>query len=266
MTQYDDFAGLYDIVYAGLEHDIPFYLELAKQSGSPVCELACGNGRVLLPIARAGLSVTGIDSSERMLEGLQARLDAEPPDVQGRVALKCADVRDYRFGTKFKLVFCAFHSFQHLETTEDQLACLRSVREYLADDGLLCLNVFAPRYDWLALAQQEQQARTITDPSTGREAVVRLLTKRNWLEQKIESTMILDRVDEQGIVHRDVRHLTLCWIFHREMHLLLRHAGFEVTQVYGGFDKRPFDYVSGEQLFLARKARTWPSLSGSAAV
>ena len=49
--------------------------------------------------------------------------------------------------------------------------------------------------------------------------------------------------------------ISLCWIFNREMHLLLRLAGYEVETVYGGYDRRPYDYSSGIQLFVARRPR-----------
>jgi SAM-dependent methyltransferase len=245
MPEYDRFAPFYDLRYADFDEDIPFWLELARQTGSPVCELACGTGRVLLPLARTGIEVIGLDLCQTMLDRLQARLDKEPREVQARVALKCADMRDYRFSRKFKLVFCAFNSFQHLLTTDDQLACLESVRSYLADDGLLCINVFAPFHDRLA-----RTTETIEEARKDG-LVVRFFTTRNLASQTMESTVMVETINEQGLVRRSSADLTLCWIHHREMHLLLRHAGFKVKDVYGGWDRRPYDYVSGIQVFVA---------------
>ncbi|MBM3322377.1 class I SAM-dependent methyltransferase [candidate division WOR-3 bacterium] len=248
MTEYDQFAPFYDLTHAELTEDIPFWVELARQADGPVCELACGTGRVLLPVARAGIAVTGLDLCQAMLDKLQAKLDQEPREVQSRVALKCAHMRDYRFSQKFRLVFCAFNSFQHLMTTDDQLACLASVRSYLADDGLLCINVFAPFHDRLA-KKSEAVEEVLKDG-----AIARYFTRRDLVNQTIESTMMLETTDEQGLVHRSSADITLCWIHNREMHLLLRHAGFKVSAVYGGWDKRPYDYVSGIQVFVAGKA------------
>src|SRR5438270_11217282 len=47
-------ARYYDDAYTAKQdlHDLPFYLDLARESGGPVLELACGTGRILLPIAR----------------------------------------------------------------------------------------------------------------------------------------------------------------------------------------------------------------------
>jgi SAM-dependent methyltransferase len=252
MPEYDPYSEFYDLLYGTSQEDVPFYLAMAEETGGPVCELACGTGRVLLPLARAGFDVTGIDVSQAMLDKLQAKLDKEPREVQARVALKCADMRGYRFTRKFRLAFCAVNSFLHLMTTEDQLACLRSVREYLADDGRLIISVFAPSHQRLATTE-ETLVQTATDPETGRGMVVTTISSRNLVDQTIRSGEFVDRVADDGTVRRLAASVTLTWIHHREMHLLLRLAGYEVESVYGGWDKRPYDYVSGTQVFVARR-------------
>ena len=81
MPEYDSYSVYYDLLWGNEQVDVPFYLAMAKETGGPVCELACGTGRVLLPLARAGFEVTGIDVSQAMLDKLQAKLDKEPRDV-----------------------------------------------------------------------------------------------------------------------------------------------------------------------------------------
>ena len=59
-----DFGLLYDAVAGySTRSDVPFYLREAERSGGPVLELGCGTGRILVPMARAGCTVTGIDGS-----------------------------------------------------------------------------------------------------------------------------------------------------------------------------------------------------------
>ena len=251
MPEYDSYSEFYDLLYGNLQHDVPFYLQLAEETGGPVVELACGTGRVLLPIARAGFEVTGIDMSQAMLDRLQAKLDREPLDVQSRVALKCADMRDYRFTRKFRLAFCTGNSFLHLLNTDDQLACLASVREYLADNGRLAISIFAPSYHRLA-APDETTTSLYRDPESGIDMTLTELSHRRFENQAIDSSAFVDRTGLDGRVRRYSAKVTLCWIHHREMHLLLRHAGFNVIEVYGGWDRRPFDRNSELQIFVAR--------------
>jgi len=47
--------------------DIGFYLDYARNCGSPILELACGTGRVLVPLVEADCEVHGVDISENML-------------------------------------------------------------------------------------------------------------------------------------------------------------------------------------------------------
>ena len=65
------FVEAYDAFYPGSGPQIAgvvgFYERVARQVGGPVLELACGTGRIALPLAKAGLYVTGVDRSEAML-------------------------------------------------------------------------------------------------------------------------------------------------------------------------------------------------------
>ena len=66
--EYAFVADLYDHVTAYRDRpDIAFYVEAARQSGGPVLEFGCGTGRVLIPTARAGMDIVGVDLSPHML-------------------------------------------------------------------------------------------------------------------------------------------------------------------------------------------------------
>ena len=138
-------AQFYDHVYGPKERkDVDFYVDLAKETTGSVLELGCGTGRVLLPTARAGFDVTGIDLSEDMLEVLQTKLVDEPEDVQQRVRIVRADIRDFALGARFELVTVPFRPFQHLISIDDQLACLSCAHRHLEPGGRLALDVFDP--------------------------------------------------------------------------------------------------------------------------
>jgi SAM-dependent methyltransferase len=75
------FAEFYDILHAGLD-DVDAYVEYASRFGPRVLELGCGTGRILIPLACAGFTVTGVDSSGDMIAICRERLGYEPEDVQ----------------------------------------------------------------------------------------------------------------------------------------------------------------------------------------
>src|SRR5690242_7850487 len=102
-AHYDD-PSYYTLAYEERADDIAFYVRLAREVEGPVLEYGVGNGRIALPIARAGADVWGIDLSAPMLADLKARLGKEPRDVQRRLRLAQGDMREVRLRKRFPLV------------------------------------------------------------------------------------------------------------------------------------------------------------------
>ena len=109
-------ARFYDADYeaAGRVEDVAFYSRLAREAGGSVLEMGCGSGRNLLPIARSGIAIHGIDSSPAMLRVLRDQLSAEPDEVRRRVGLTQGDIRRARVGKRHGLVTAPFRVAQHL--------------------------------------------------------------------------------------------------------------------------------------------------------
>src|SRR5437588_8094896 len=130
-------AKYYDQAYGAKQDlaDLPFYLDLARQIGRPVLELACGTGRVLLPIARQGVAIHGVDNSGPMLRRLEEKLRQESKDVRELVSIFTGDMRTFRSNRKYRLVIIPFRPLQHMYTVEDQLAALKTAAFHLDEDG-----------------------------------------------------------------------------------------------------------------------------------
>src|SRR5690606_38175690 len=131
-NRYWNTAKLYDEdERAIVQDDIPFYLELADRCPGPVLELACGTGRVTLPLLRAGREVWGLDYSPHMLERLSRKLTACSAEERQRMHLLEADMADFRLPTRFSLIFIPFRSFQLLTETARAAACLQRACDHL---------------------------------------------------------------------------------------------------------------------------------------
>src|SRR5215471_8657379 len=142
MDEYGLIADLYDyVVPYSARQDIDFFVEAAKASGGSVLEVGSGTGRVLIPIARAGVEITGLDLSANMLQVCRRRLHDEPEAVRSRVTLKLGDMRDFDLSRTFNLVILPFRPFQHLTAAEDQIACLASIHRHLVQGGRLVLDL-----------------------------------------------------------------------------------------------------------------------------
>ncbi len=110
---YDDnpfIAEFYDSVVPYRERqDVNFFVEMAQRSGGPVLELGCGTGRVLIPIAKSGIEIVGLDASPGMLSLCREKLLSESNDVQSKVLdLVQGDMRAFQLSRKFSLVTIPF--------------------------------------------------------------------------------------------------------------------------------------------------------------
>jgi SAM-dependent methyltransferase len=253
MANVDRYAGPavthYDATYTLVRDpsgDAAFYRALAAEAGGPVCELGCGTGRVLLPIALDGVACTGVDASPAMLAALRAK--APPPNLRlVEAAMQTFDLGDDRFA----LIFAAFRVFQHLYTIDDQLACLARVRRHLARGGRLAFDVFHPRYDLLAGPRPDVEDARFHD---GDDEVVRSASfTPDRAAQILHVTMRYER-RRSGVLVRDDERETfrMRWFFRWELEHLLARAGFAIEALYGAFDRTPFGSDSPEIIVVAR--------------
>jgi len=232
-----DFGLLYDSVplYAARQ-DVDFYVEEAKAAGGPVLEIGCGTGRILIPTARAGVTITGLDGSAAMLARCRSKLDAEPAAVQARVRLEPGDMRAFELGTTFSLITAPFRVVQHLITTQDQLRFLAAVARHLAPHGRLVFDVFNPRFDMLIGADGEEHEDTANQVLPDGRSLRRTyrIGRVRWLDQVNEAELIY-YVGNQ----RHVQAFEMRWYLRAELEHLLARAGFYVRQIYGDFKRGP---------------------------
>ena len=255
---YDFIAELYDHVTTySTREDVEFFVDEARRSGGPVLEVGCGTGRVLIPTARAGIEATGLDLSEHMLERCRENLAAETEEVRELVTLVREDMRNFELAKKFRLATIPFRPFQHLTEVEDQLACLRSIREALVEDGRLILDLFNPKLEALLADNIGREIVENIEFSLPDGSLVRrhyLIRSRDLFNQVIRSDLIyyLNRPDgrEERLVHA----FPMRYFFRFEAEHLLARSGFEVENVYSGYDRSPFGSAyPGELILVARR-------------
>jgi len=259
---YDEYAfiaDLYDSVVPYRDRtDVPFFVDAAMAAGSPVLEIGCGTGRVLIPTARAGVDIVGLDSSTHMLALCRRRLQEESAAVQSHVELVQADMRGFDLGRTYNLITVPFRPFQHLITVADQMSCLDSIRRHLAPNARLILDLFNPSLDAL-VAQQEGQAFGEEPPFTmsdGRRVVRRHKNVgHDRFAQVIHVELLYDVTHADGREERLVHAFPMRYLFRYEVEHLLARCGLEVEQIYAGYDKRPYGSTyPGELIVVARCA------------
>ena len=220
MSAYDQIARIYDPWSRSVVEDVAFYVEEAVRADGPALELGVGTGRIAVPMAAAGVPVTGVDTSEGMLE--VARERAELAGVTELVDLRHGDMRDPPVDGEFALVAIPFRSLLHMESDADRRAALRAVRERLAPGGRFVFDVFTPGADDIADTHDRWLER---EPG--------IWERATWSEETRTLILRVRGLDGEA-------EMSLAWLSVTEWRALLEEEGFELEGLYGWFDRSPW--------------------------
>jgi SAM-dependent methyltransferase len=233
-----------------LDGDVEFYLAQARKTGGPVLDLACGTGRVALPLALAGFAVTGVERSPEMLAIARAKQRAS-----GLATLKFVrgNMSYFQLGRRFALTIVAYRAFQHLLTAKEQRACLECVGQHLRRGGRLLVHLFDPKLESCApgsklLSNKRPQAY---DPVSRRKINVEITDRSTDPVTQTFSETWRWTVTKNGSViqtYDDV--LRLRWTYRYEMRYLLELSGFRVLREYSDFKGSASRY-GAEQVWVA---------------
>lgn len=234
--------------------DVGFYVNETRDIDGSVLELASGTGRVLIPIARAGKRIAGLERSEKMLARCRENVSAEPAQVRERITLSAGDMRSFDLGERFDAVIIPFRPMQHLTSIDDQLACLASVRRHLAPGGRLMFDVFNPDLRRIATPPIDEFDDTPETPlpdgrtfrRTGR------IVAAHRLDQVTDVELIYYVTAPDGSVDRRVHTIQMRWYLRVELEHLLARAGFQIAAMYGDFDRSPLVDESPEIVVVAK--------------
>ena len=238
----------YDRLYASSRPLPRFWFEVAAAYGNPILELACGTGRITLPLAAQGHQLTGIDLSTAMLAEAQRKGRAAGLAVEWRLA----DMRNFALGCTFKLAILAANALCHLLTPADFAACMAAVRHHLAAEGRFIVEVFVPDIQLLAIPADERRSfGQFEDPDGAGQTVVTYTARYDPVTQ-IRHTTTYYRYP--GQTEEVTGTLPMRMYFPQELDALFRYNGFSIEHKYGGFDRRPFDASFETQLFILTKS------------
>ena len=252
---YEKIAPYYDLLHADLTEDVGFILTLVERVGDPVLELGCGTGRLLLPLAQAGRTVTGVDNSEVMLQRAHRRLAEEGEAVRRHVRLVKDDATSFKLDEKgYGVVLFTYNTFLHFDPSSAVAAC-RTAGLHLQANGLLFIDVSNP----LLMANTPNDRiltleRTLSDPETGNTVLVFASNRVNEAAQILHITWIYDATPAaSGPIQRTIAEAAYHYYFPHQLELILEESGFTLEAMYGAYNETPFNEESERLLLLARK-------------
>lgn len=237
-----DRPDLYDLVAPRDPILERFYVETASERGGRVLDLACGTGRLTIPLAQAGLEVIGGDLSSEMLEC--TRTNAISHAVEPRFIQ--LDMRDFDLeGRTFDTIIVAMNSVLHLHSLDDFRGFFGSVGRHLSPQGRLVFDAFLPS---IAMLNSDLNKRELigTVVHDGLGAIT------------VEETARYDPLTQ-------VKHVDWYWsskkekdfwqvalpmrsIFPQEMPLLVASGGLRLVERFGDFDRSPLALGSMRQI------------------
>jgi ubiquinone/menaquinone biosynthesis C-methylase UbiE len=254
LTNFDRFARFYDDDYRAYHDDLAAIAGLAAEQGDPVLELGCGTGRVLIPLAAAGHTITGVDISPALLDVARKKLDHMPYATQ--VTLVQNDLRTLDLPCKdYAFAFCTSSTFMHLITQADQLAVLHRAYSHLQPGGLLFIHLFNPdMVRLLAVNGLTELADQWEDPATGAQVYKWSVRTVDVAEQIQDTLFLYEEILPGGEVRRTPCPFVLRFLWRGEAELMLQTAGFAVEEVWGDFDGQAYHGGSDHLILIARKA------------
>ncbi len=247
----EDITRLREAQLERFDDDIPFWIGLAETIGSPILELGCGTGRVMIPLLLAGFSVDGLDSNPAALDRLSSRKNVHNLNAgelhRGRMQEFCIE----RF---YNLIISPCNTFSTLGES-GAARTLENIAAHLKPNGTLVLDLPNPGY---ILDDDSQDDGVLTDsfiePKTGNACQV--LTKQiyNPESQRMSVTWTYDELHPDGEVVRHEMTLNHYLRTPKQMEQILLTAGFSSVQIYGDYDRSQFRPDAAHMLIRAMHA------------
>jgi SAM-dependent methyltransferase len=246
-TYGDAIAEVYDEWYGpGLMDPAEAVDLLAELAGSGrALELGIGTGRVALPLAGRGVSVSGIDASEEMVARLR-----EKPGGAG-IPVTMGNFADVAVDGSFSLIYVPFTTLFALDTQAEQIRCLRNVAGHLLPDGHFVMDAFVPD------PSRFQNRQSVTAQRIDLGSVVLDVGHHDSVQQRIESSHVVLRPDGVRLYPVSVR-----YAWPAELDAMALAAGMDLQARYGGYDRRLFDSSCVRHVSVYRLIKTGKGPAG----
>ncbi len=246
-TIYDD-AQIYDLIHVPDKRlDEAFYRSLAQPT-QDILEIACGSGRLTIPLAQSGLKITGLDLSESMLAEGRKKAETLGVKIEWIHGNACA----FDLNRKFQLIFMPCNSLQHLHASEDVRMMLDSVRKHLLPGGTFACDVFKPDLKILGRDPQSQfhvlnykgidGAQVSLDERTRYDDISQV-AHIEWLHHDIHGALLKRNT------------LQMRQFFPQEIRQLFHSAGFQIREIYGNWQMEPMSSKNFKQIIVAEPSR-----------
>ena len=241
-------AQRYDLVMGAYASGDPlnFYRRQVARYGEPVLELACGSGRLTIPLANEGLNITGMDISQDMLN--LAKLKASTGGVNIRFIQ--GDMRSFDLEEKFKFIFVPAQSLSHLYTRTEIEDCFACVRRHVDSNGRFLIELFNSSVKLLARETDRRYPIGQSDEPEGGPQV--FVTSEVSYDAATQVNHIRLLFRDEASNQETTLSFEMRQFFPQEIDALLWYNGFLIEHKYGSYDEGEFSSDAPKQLIVCR--------------
>lgn len=225
---------LWDLVETVVPGDADFYTQYARLSGGPVLVLLCGTGRIVVPIARQGIPVMGMETDAAVVE--LAKRKAQTAGTTKALFVR-GDPTSFHSGSKHALVIIPSGALSRLLTVGDQRSCLLAVRNSLALGGKVLLDL--PILDQTTFVAEEAPVIRQLPGEGGRQAIIHRSRRFDPTRQIAEELVACEFVEAGHVVQKEYLSQSFRFATPSEVLLLLEGGGFKAI-THGSFDQHAF--------------------------
>jgi len=240
-------AQAYDVEEGSDDADYPLTEQLARESGGPLLDLACGTGTMAIRMAEQGFQVTGVDIIPEMIALAQEKALAQDVSIKWVVA----DARTFQLQKQFPFIYMLGNAFQHFLSRADQEALLDRVREHLHPQGRFLFgtrnpspqNLFQTRY-----AEPQQYAMP-----DGRRYMVTEQQEYDPITQIQYYTFHEHWLKPDGLQEKKKYRGALRYVYPQEMEALLHYNGLQIRSCYGSWQQEPLTATSCYMIYVCQR-------------
>tara|TARA_B100001029_G_scaffold179232_1_gene188035 strand:+ start:6585 stop:7265 length:681 start_codon:yes stop_codon:yes gene_type:complete len=215
-----------------------------NSSGEDILELACGTGRVSIPLIKEGFNLTGVELSKSFCDYISAK--ALNYGINNRNFIH-GDMSAFNLSKKFDTIIIAYNSFLHLLTNEQAEACLRCAKKHLKPAGKFYIDIYMPsplhyyrpknlRYPTIEYFDS-QMKEEVTIEETNNYDPDNEINQLTWYYSSNSKKDFLISKFSTRMYWPDT------------MNRMLIEAGFKILHLWGDYDLNPFGEESTLQIY-----------------
>ena len=214
-----------------------------ETGGKTVLELACGTGRLAHIFLREGAQYTGLDIESDFVRDAKRKLS----EFKDLVSIIKGDMRSFRLGKKFDLIFIGFNSFLHLLTDKDAENFFRCVKNHMHESSRLVIDIFIP--DPLFLYRPEKVRFPVLEYNDSETDAHVFVEESNVYDSSTEINELVWYFSTENKKDFDIRRFFMRMFFPSKMNQILIDAGFKICHQWGDYYRTNLNEGSKLQIY-----------------